>query len=159
MSQTPSTMGISTKVDFYLLDSFDRTSLLHFACRLTNKAYVLGKRIGLRAGSAAEATVLDDLLWTFNDASFIPHRCLDSEAVNDSTADPREILISQNLSPTAAEVLINLASTLPEEPTGFLRIAEIVGADAQQRANAREHFKHYRHYGMALDTHFINNAN
>ena len=150
---------VSTKVDFYLLDSLDRISLLRFACRLTDKAFALGKRIGLRTGNAAEATALDDLLWTFNDTSFIPHRCLNSEAVDYSTADPREVLISQNPSPTAAEVLINLAPTLPEEPAEWVRIAEIVGADAQQRANAREHFKHYRTHGMDLKTHFINQAN
>ncbi len=159
--------SVSAKVDFYLLDSNQRHHLLRFACRLTDKVFSLGKRIWLRAENEDEAALLDDLLWTFSDVSFIPHCRLctaasAASAVVDSAADGNAVLISAAAdarAPKAAEVLINLAPVMPDAATDWTRIAEIVGADEAQRANARRRFKLYRDQGMDLHSHFIQNLN
>ncbi len=61
-----------TQVDFYILKS-DAGNRHGFACRLADKVYEQGRRIYIHAGSQAEAELLDRLLWTFRENSFIPH--------------------------------------------------------------------------------------
>ena len=46
------------RVDFYVLAAADATARLRFACRLAEKAYRLGHRVHLHAGSPGQAAAL-----------------------------------------------------------------------------------------------------
>jgi len=61
-------MGI--KVEYLEIDSV-RADIT--ACRKAADLYEAGARVYLWAGSQAEAVLLDALLWTFDDNSFVPH--------------------------------------------------------------------------------------
>jgi DNA polymerase-3 subunit chi len=95
--------------------------------------------------------VLDDLLWTFNERSFIPHQiCLDEQAPDPATKVYLTVLPA---AVPAADLLVNLTDRLPQQWERFGRIAEIIDADEERRRLGRERFKSYRELKVALETH------
>jgi DNA polymerase-3 subunit chi len=51
------------------------------------------------------------------------------------------------------DVLITLAAEVPECFSRFQRVAEVVGADLEEKAGARERFRFYRDRGYPPQTH------
>ena len=137
-----------TRVDFYILSEPRREVRARFACRVVEKAYQRGYRIHLHAGSGDEARALDDLLWTWREDSFLPHRLL---------ADgngPEVIRIGHGAeSWPAADVLVNLAPEVPAFFSGYPRVVEIVTQDPETTRLGREHYRFYRERGYPLNTH------
>lgn len=136
-----------TRIDFYLLPEDDRKSLA--ACRLAHKAFRLGHRIYIFAPNATESGQLDQLLWTFNPGSFVPHKINDGSA-----ADDMPVLIGHEAPPESfKDVLISLTPQVPEFFERFERVAELVAADDTEKASARERFRFYRERGCDVQTH------
>ena len=95
-----------TRVDFYILKSQTEDALLHFACRLTDKAYGLNQQVLVNAHANDQAQRIDELLWTFKAGSFVPHGLASGEA------EPPPVTIGTNVEPAEDpewDVLINLA--------------------------------------------------
>jgi DNA polymerase-3 subunit chi len=63
-----------TQVDFYILRGEAAEARLRTACRLAAKAVQLDQHVFIRALNEGEARQLDELLWTFSESSFLPHR-------------------------------------------------------------------------------------
>jgi DNA polymerase-3 subunit chi len=141
------------RADFYILSAESPDARLRFACRLAEKAYELGKRIYIQTQSLPEAQRLDDLLWTFNEGSFLPH-----EISNGSPPSHEKTIIligAGDAPPTHRELLINLTNTLPAALDSYERIAEVVDTDVERKRLSRERYKAYRERGLALDTHNV----
>lgn len=135
------------KIDFYVLASTAPQAREYTACRLAAKAYYANRKLYLNTESPAQSQTLDELLWTFREQSFIPHTL-----VGDDTAP---ILIGHGPQPPANDytVLLNLDTQVPPFIERFTRVLEIVGADAQRRAQSRQRFRFYRDRGYPLKTH------
>ncbi len=142
---------MTDRVDFYVLNSPTPKERLTFACRLIEKAYLRGLRVIVLSASAADATALDDLLWTFNDRSFVPHRLSrDQESMSADTP----VHVSTALDAArSADLLVNLSDRLPTGLERFARIAEIIDGDLERRRLGRERFKSYREHKLAPKTH------
>ena len=142
---------MTDRVDFYVLNTPTTRERFTFACRLIEKAYLQGLRVVVLSESAADATALDDLLWTFNDRSFVPHRlCPDKESMS---ADTPVHLSTALDAAAAADLLVNLSDRLPTGLERFARIAEIIDADPERRRLGRERFKSYREHKLTPKTH------
>jgi DNA polymerase III subunit chi len=142
---------MTERVDFYVLKSAVAQQRWAFACRLTEKAYLRDMKIVIANDTPADARALDDMLWTFNERSFIPHKiCLDEES-----ADPAaKVHLTVSPGPAlAADLLVNLSGGLPADWERYPRIAEIIDADAERRRLGRERFKAYREMKVTLETH------
>jgi len=138
-----------TQVDFYILAAQGRSDPEQVACRVADKAYSQGHRVYIHGASEAEIRRLDRLLWTFRQSSFVPHGLI-GEA--DPAATP--VLLGWGLDPDQQDdVLINLASAVPNFFSRFQRVAEIVGPDPQVREAGRERYRFYRDRGYPLQTH------
>jgi DNA polymerase-3 subunit chi len=138
-----------TKIDFYILGAGSSEQM---ACRIAEKAYKLGNRIYIHTASAQQAKHLDDLLWTFQDGSFVPH-----ETYQPGKASESPIEIGCHESPeTNCEVLINLAPEVPLFFSRFLRVAELIDPNQEAKAQGRERFRFYRDRGYPLNTHELN---
>lgn len=138
-----------TRVDFYILGGAANRDRLAVACRLADKAYRNGRRVYLHTASEDDALALDELLWTFQAGSFVPHTRYPSE---DDPAPP--VLIGHQDEPAVEpDVLINLSDTLPRFFARFDRVLEIVGTEERTRQQARERFRFYRERGYPLDSH------
>jgi len=108
-----------TQVDFYLLKDDSVQNRVRFACRLADKAYRLGNRVFIHTESAEQTRLLDDLLWTFQQNSFVPHAIYQAEQNN-----PPPVLLAHNAEPDASShVLINLAAEVPLFFSRFERVA------------------------------------
>lgn len=141
-----------TSVDFYLaaLDAADFRQ--RTACRLADKAYRLGHSVYLAVPDEAAARTMDALLWTFSDESFVPHALVDTDGNCADTMTP--VQIGYTMPPESLhDVLINLTEDIPGYFSRFERVAEIVGASAEQKHAGRERFRFYRDRGYALSTH------
>jgi DNA polymerase III subunit chi len=144
---------MTERVDFYILKSAALKQRLAFACRLTEKAYLRDMSIVILNETLADAKMLDEMLWTFNERSFVPHKV----SVDESSFDPKTPvhLILESTPAPAADLLINLALRLPAQVQKYPRIAEIVDADDERRRLGRERFKAYRDLNMTPETHQI----
>jgi DNA polymerase-3 subunit chi len=143
---------MTERVDFYVLKSAAARQRWAFVCRLTEKAYLKDLKIVIVSDTLADAQALDELLWTFNDRSFIPHKvCLDEQSVDPATA----VHITVETALPTADLLVNLAQRLPAQFQRYARIAEVIDADEERRRLGRERFKAYRDLKLPLETHQI----
>jgi DNA polymerase-3 subunit chi len=143
-----------TQVDFYILESDSDDARLHLACKIVDKATQLDRHVFIHSTSDAEARQLDDLLWTFSQGSFIPHRVVRSDMA-EPALEP--VLIGVNQPPATGrwDVLINLAADVPEFFSRYERVAEVVDANAVRREQSRERYRFYRDRGYKLNTHQV----
>lgn len=140
-----------TEVDFYILNGDDAQQRAQFACRLADKAYKLGHRVYIHTESPQQTRQLDELLWTFQQNSFVPHRVL---VADDDRQTP--VQLGHDAEPDAShEVLINLAGDVPLFFSRFERVAELVNSDSTVRQQGRSRYSFYKERGYPLRTHEI----
>jgi len=141
-----------TQVDFYVLSPAAETGREQFTCRLVEKLYRLEHRVYIHTTDTQQAHSMDELLWTFRAGSFLPHEQL---VANETAPDcPVFIGYAAGGAP-AADVLLNLASTVPLFFSSYERVAEIIGPQEEQRNSGRERYRFYQDRGYALNTHKI----
>ncbi len=142
------------RVDFYLLVGDDPAVRLKFACRLAEKAWLKRHRVRVQFDPGGELETFDQMLWTFSDRSFVPHR---RAGVADEVPAPAPppVVIADTADSDAADgdLVVNMAASVPPGFEGFARIAEIVDADAMRRQRGRERFRFYRERGITPATH------
>ena len=140
-----------TQVDFYLLPDAAEQGRARFACRLADKAYRLGHKVFIHTEDAEQTRQLDELLWTFQQNSFVPH-CL----YRDAGDVPPPVMLAHDAEPDASsDVLINLAADVPLFFSRFERVAELVNQDEQVRSAGRGRYSFYKQRGYPLSTHEI----
>jgi DNA polymerase-3 subunit chi len=140
-----------TQVDFYIVPGDSAENRLRFACRLTDKAYRLGNRVFIHTESAQQTRLLDDLLWSFQQNSFVPH-----SVYQDAGDTPAPVLLAHDAEPDASsQVLINLAAEVPLFFSRFERVAELVDEAAEVRRSGRKRYTFYKERGYPLRTHEI----
>ncbi len=144
-----------TRIDYYVLADDAQAQVHRLACRIAGKAYGLGHTVYVNTGSAAEARAIDELLWTYSDASFVPH-ALAERLADDNAVARTPVRVGYGGAPAApAELLINLAAGLPEFFEQFDRVAEVIDADEQRRTDGRRRYRQYRDRGYEITTHKI----
>ncbi|MDZ7643938.1 MAG: DNA polymerase III subunit chi [Woeseiaceae bacterium] len=138
------------RIDFYVLGSPRDDARWEFACRLTEKAYRLDHTVHILAPDRARAEMLDELLWTWREGSFVPHALS-----ADAGAEPVPVTIGHDRDSCRAgrDLLINLSDDLPDNIKAFPRVAEIVTSDDDLRRQSRARYASYREQGHTLDTH------
>lgn len=137
-------------VAFYLLKQSVPDGKLRAACRLTRKAVARGYTAYIQTGDSEQARRLDDLLWTFDQGSFLPHR-LDGD-----DPDPAPVVIGDAAPESdAPDVLIVLGRDIPEHFAMYRRIAEVVDGTDEDKRLARQRYKAYKERGCEPETHHI----
>lgn len=141
-----------TRIDFYIVSSDAPDARLTLACRLADKAMERKNKVFINATGPAEAARLDELLWTFSQGSFIPHRVV---GAGDERAGIEPVLIGSGREPPGDswDLMINLADAVPEFFSRYERVAEVVDGDEERRKQGRQRFKYYRDRGYELNTH------
>jgi len=143
-----------TQVDFYILESDSDDARLRLACRIVDKATQQDQHVFINSSSDVEAQKLDELLWTFSQGSFIPHRIVRDEL---QQPPPEPVLIGVAHAPAGErwDVLINLAAAVPEFFSRYERVAEVVDGNSMRREQSRERYRFYRDRGYKLNTHQV----
>ncbi|MEP4146420.1 MAG: DNA polymerase III subunit chi [Halioglobus sp.] len=136
-----------TRVGFYVVQAAAAGQRLQVAARLADKAYAQGHRIYVNAADKPQAQALDELLWSFRPASFLPH-ALAGEAQSE------QIAIGWGQDPGKhSDLLINLQLEIPPFFSRFARVAEVVTQDEDSLAALRKSWLFYKERGYHLEKH------
>ena len=156
-----------TEVSFH----FNAPDKLAYACRLLRKAVNGGSQVVVTA-SPETLTMLDMLLWKISPLEFIGHCFADANAAMvcaspvllgmpavllQAEAGAFDLKASEGdlnkLIRAERTVLVNLGDSVPQGFERFERLVELVGANEEDRLNARDRWKHYAHRGYAIIRH------
>ena len=134
---------MAVQVSFYS----DATEPLHYACRLIRRALASGKLVGVCVPMGS-ADRLDELLWSFDPAEFIPHRRWDGT----TPSAPGEVLLVHDASSLPhRHVLLNLADGVSSSVFQFERVLEVIGREPSAVVAGRLRYRAYQQGGAALD--------
>lgn len=136
-----------TLVGFYVVQSSEPGQRLRVAARLADKAFQRGHRIFINASDETQACELDELLWHFRPASFLPHGLHGQE-------HSETISIGWGQEPdTHNDLLINLQLEIPSFFSRFQRVAEVVTQEPISLAALRKSWTFYNERGYQLEKH------
>lgn len=140
-------------VDFYVLAENSKKET--FACALVQKVWRKGNHVFINTASAVAAKAFDDMLWSFNDISFVPHALVTEDA-----SEPEPILIgygqqTDDYLGTHTPIVLNLDDQIPPVFNKIPRILEIVGDDKAEQQKARKRYRDYQNQGHVLNKHEI----
>lgn len=129
-------------IQFYHLLS---TPLERALPKIMEKALAGGFRVVVKTADDVTADKLNDALWTYDPAKFLPHG-----SFRDGDADRQPIYISPNAeNPNQGNVLVVTDGSALQE--GFARVLDMFdGRDETQVLSARERWKHYKESGHAI---------
>ena len=134
------------RVDFYVLSEDAPDARLRWACRLAEQAAEQGSRVYLQTIDQGDARRLDELLWTYNDRSFLPHEIFSGGMV---------LLGDAAAPPSHRQLVVNLTEAIPAGLEQYESVAEIVEVDPERKRTARERYKQYRERGCQLESHNV----
>ncbi|HPQ97139.1 MAG: DNA polymerase III subunit chi [Thiothrix sp.] len=135
-----------TRISFYIGRTHSLQARLLLACRLIDKAFARSMHVYVHADNHSTCAQLDELIWTWNDTSFIPHGM-----APDAGGDTR-VLLGYDFEPMAhCDYLINLSRTTPEFFPRFARMAEILDQEEEVLHAGRKRYKFYQARGYDLD--------
>lgn len=136
-----------TRVGFYVVQAAAAGQRLEVAARLADKAYAQGHNIYINATDKPQAQALNDLLWSFRPASFMPHALAGEE-------QSEQIAIGWGQDPGKhSDLLINLQLEIPSFFSRFARVAEVVTQDEDSLAALRKSWLFYKERGYHLEKH------
>jgi DNA polymerase III subunit chi len=133
-----------TEVGFYHLQT---TPLERALPRLLERAFADGHRVVVLAGSAERVGQLDGLLWTYNEASFLPH----GSARDGNAARQPIFLTERDENPNGATMLVLLDGARSAGLGGFARCCDMFdGNDAAAVEAARKRWGEAKAAGHTL---------
>lgn len=136
-------------VDFYLIPTHSDKERLDFACRLIEKIYKQQRRIYIHAENQKSAHLLDELLWTYREDSFLPHHLY-----GEGPEPVPPIQIGYDAEPKQhQDILINLSTTIPSFYKSFTRVLELISEDSAITIAGRTRYKQYRADLCPITTH------
>ena len=130
---------MSARADFYLIAKprFRGQPLL-LVCELAKRCHAAGKATMVLCASQAEAEALDDLLWSFEEDSFIEHQIA---GLDEDEDDVPVLIVPPGIDAALRPYVINLRGEAA--PEGFERVLEVVPDDPAAREPLRERWRAY----------------
>lgn len=135
-----------TRIDFHIIPAVQTSDRLAYAARLVAKARTRLHSVLLAVDDADQAQTLSDALWHLSPESFLPHSLLDG--------DSDTVQIGWHDHPGQHhDVLINLASELPDYFSRFERVFEVVSQEPTILDTSRQRYRFYQDRGYPLTRH------
>jgi DNA polymerase-3 subunit chi len=135
-----------SRVEYHVIRAPARVTTPMLVCRLTQEHHRAGRSVYIRTADGSQAAKLDDLLWTFDQGSFIPHRLASDARI------PAPVVIGEQPPDEPPQVLVNLARDIPANCERFPAIVEVVDPDPGETQAARERYRRYRELGCEIST-------
>jgi DNA polymerase-3 subunit chi len=134
---------------------FNVPDKLAYSCRLLRKAYLSGAHVVVTAEPAVLAE-LDQLMWSFSPAEFVPHCRADA---SQGTVAATPVVLAESAGASQHHgVLVNLGQGIPAGFERFERFIEVVARTDDDRLAARSRWKHYTDRGYAMKRHDLATA-
>ena len=133
-----------TDIGFYHLT---RSPLERVLPKLLGKALATGARVVVMAGSSERVDVLDQMLWTYDAASFLPHG---SARTGEAEVQPIWLTVDDE-NPNESSILILIDGASSERVAEYERCLEMFdGNDKAVVAAARARWGDYAPAGLSL---------
>ena len=134
-----------TEIRFYHLEQRRADQALP---SLLERALEEGRRVLVRASSEEMVAALNERLWTYDDASFLPHGAADD-------GDPMEqpiFLTSEVGNPNAATMLVQLSGAEAGEADAAFDLVVLMfdGRDEAALAHARGEWRRFKDLGRTI---------
>lgn len=133
------------RIDLYLLaqDTFEKG--FGFVCSLVEKAVLQKHAPVIRLESESAAKMLDEMLWSFRDTSFVPHEREGADSIHAGRKQGIPLLVLCRLMPNPEDL-----KTLSGN-----RLLQIVPNQPNLLQLARQHYRFYQQQGCQITTHQI----
>jgi DNA polymerase III subunit chi len=134
-----------THIKFYT-NAADR---LVAACKIIPKALAKGHRVIVYAPNVAVSARFDNLLWTHEQLSFVPH-----VRAGDPLAPHTPVVIAASADEAAHpqdELLLNLDDERPAHFARFEHLVEVIDRTEHTMQRGRERFRFYKDRGYAVE--------
>lgn len=141
---------MQTQVMFYQLNDEEKTdtsSAFYHACLQASHFYRQNQRVFIYTLDKASSEQIDELLWSFDSDSFVPHNL-----VGEGPKQGAAIEISNQAPRGRRPVLINLTPTVPDFASQFQFIVDFVPTDEALKQQARLRFKSCRELGFQVQS-------
>lgn len=137
-------------VDFYLLP-IARESLLSHACNMIVQGYSQQGRYYVHTQDQSSAERLDDLLWSQEAASFVPHQLANEHAT-------KQVPVVLGWQPELPELgsiptLVVLSAEVPSFASKFRHIIDLTSQDDASLEQGRARYRHYKSSGWPINYH------
>ena len=162
------------QIDFYVLAE-SAPPAEQLACRLSLMSWEQGHRVSVLAPDENAARSLDELMWDYPPARFLPHErgapglsaaglgaaglgAAGLGAVGQVAAGrgaPVSIVSSADQLGADRDVVVNLGDEAVPDPGRFHRLLEIVPAEPHLREASRDKFRYYRKLGLQPTKHDV----
>jgi DNA polymerase-3 subunit chi len=138
-----------TDISFYVGKSSNMQARMLLACKLVEKARANNMLVHINLSSYPECERMDNLLWSYNDLSFIPHDILRQNTQRQAGII---VTIGDTSEPNDTRgLLINLTSEIPPYFNKFKKFAEIIDQEQDVLVNGRKRYAYYRKEGYNPD--------
>lgn len=139
-----------TKINFYASRYNTLRGRIFLACRLVEKAREHKLRVHIHTDGYNTTKQMDEMLWIWNETSFIPHI---SDITSDLTGALEEpVTIASQYQPTThSDYLINLSNQTPEFFSHYSKMAEIIDQAETILTAGRERYSFYKNKGYTLN--------
>ncbi|ESK38413.1 DNA polymerase III subunit chi [Acinetobacter nectaris] len=127
-----------TAISFYLFEKSPERQV-QSACRLARKLLKTTPKLWWYCPSKELQQTLDDLLWSFDETSFITH------SIDDTTG---QVCISSSLPIEGEWIIFNFSENIISLTDTFKHIIEIVENTEASKIIGRDKFKQYRQLGI-----------
>ncbi len=117
---------------------------MRFACKLAKRAYEDGRKLVVYAPTPALADEFDRALWSFSQLSFVPH----VKSGHPLAGQTPVVIAHDDAGLAHHEALLNLGDDPPPFFSRFDALREMVLADENDRARARERARFYKSRGF-----------
>ncbi len=140
---------MTPRFDFYLSETPKTLNHWQVACRLLTKIHQQQQQAFVLCADQASAEYLDELLWTFQEDSFIPHNL-----VGEGPDMPPAIQLGWQRPPLhQRNILLVVATSLPDEYNDFNRVLIVISDEVEEREAARRLYRELRHQNLELAFH------
>jgi len=141
---------MNTQVMFYMIEN-DETGAQNKAawvhtCFQAAYFYRQNQAVYIYTGDQALAHEIDELLWSFDPDSFVPHNLQ-----GEGSARGAAVEIGWQAPKNRRPVLINLTSEVPNFANRYAMIVDFVPADEELKQLARTRYRAYRQMGFNVD--------
>ena len=143
---------MQTQVMFYVLPENTNNEInvdahLFQACLHASVCYRNNQRVYIHTENQTSAHAIDEMLWSFEPDSFIPHNL-----VGEGPKQGAPVEIGFQTPQNRRPFLINLASQIPSFAGNYSHIIDFVPPESSLKQQARERFKQYRQAGFSIET-------
>lgn len=142
-----------TQIEFYSVDGEVSKLPTEHITEVVKRGYRKGQKIFIHAKNKRMAEKLDEILWTHDSKSFLPHQLVGED---ENTKPPIEIGYGQTPN-TPFGILINLDDDVPDFFNRFTWVFEYVFGEEEEKNKARDRFKYYRKNGYQVNHKKITN--